>query len=182
VYIFGALLLLTLPLDWLMAALCAAAFHELCHLAVLYAFRGTVRRVEIRAGGAVIEADVPGGGKELLAILAGPAGSLGLLLFCHTVPKLALCAGVQGLFNLLPVWPLDGGRALSCCLELWNPQRAREIQSGVQSVLLLGAGVLALAGTFVFSLGVMPVVLVLGVSAKAIFRKRPCKRRRIGVQ
>ena len=31
--LMGAFLLLTLPLNWLLSALAAAAFHELCHLA-----------------------------------------------------------------------------------------------------------------------------------------------------
>lgn len=181
-YLLGALLLLTLPLDWLLAAVVAAAFHEACHLAALYFFKGKVRKIDIQIGGAVIEADLQDRKQKLTASLAGPAGSLVLLLFCHRFPKLALCACVQGVFNLLPVLPLDGGRALEYLLELVYPEKAQRIQDGVQAALLAMAVLLTLVGMFVFSLGVIPVIFILGLTAKAIFRKRPCKRRRIGVQ
>lgn len=116
-YILLALLLLTLPLPWLLAAVTAALFHELCHLAAVRLAGGRVTGLTIGPGGAVMEGQLPPGVGAGLAILAGPAGSLTLLALCHVCPRIALCAGIQGLFNLLPLPWLDGGRALRWGME-----------------------------------------------------------------
>lgn len=40
--LMGAFLLLTLPLNWLLSALAAAAFHELCHGAAILLLGGRI--------------------------------------------------------------------------------------------------------------------------------------------
>lgn len=172
-YLFLAFLLLTLPLSWLCAALCAAVFHELCHGLMLHFLGGHIRRIHIGIGGAVMDAEIPDRHRELICALAGPAGSFFLLSFHMFFPKLALCAGVQGLFNLLPIFPLDGGRALQCCLELLCPHNAEKIQTLVETSLMLCAAIAAALGTFVFSFGVMPLILSFTLILKIILRKRP---------
>lgn len=175
-YLFCALLLLTLPFGWLLAALGAAVFHELCHIVMLHILGGRVLCLHIGIGGAVIEAELKDKRSELLCALAGPVGSI--LLFCtyDFLPKLAICAGVQGFFNLLPIFPLDGGRILRCALELLCPGKAEQIQNLTEASLLLGMAILAAVGTFAFSLGFMPLILSLTLILKAILRKRPCKQ------
>ena len=78
--LMGAFLLLTLPLNWLLSALAAAAFHELCHGAAILLLGGRIWGVRISAGGAVMETEPLSSGKELVCALAGPAGSLLLVL------------------------------------------------------------------------------------------------------
>lgn len=122
-----ALLLVVLPLPWLGAAILAAAVHELCHLAAVRLLGGRTEGLRVGAGGARLGAVLPTPGRELLAIAAGPLGSLSLVLLARLLPRTALCGLVQGLYNLIPVEPLDGGRAVRLLLERWCPAHVGRI-------------------------------------------------------
>ena len=114
-------LLVSSPL-LLLALLGAAVCHELGHCAALYLLHCRITALHITALGA--EMQVAGRlsyGGELLAAAAGPAANLLLslpLAFCGRWWESGyLFAGAQlilGLFNLLPIAPLDGGSLL------WN--------------------------------------------------------------
>ena len=106
-----------MPLPWAAAAVTAAVFHELCHLAVIYALGGSVGRISAGGSGARIEMAGLSGFREFLAAAAGPGGSFLLLVFLRPCPRLALCGLFQGAFNLLPVYPMDGGRMVYCLLS-----------------------------------------------------------------
>lgn len=177
-YYFAALLVLTLPLNWLLAALAAAAVHELCHLAAVRALGGEVLEIRVRPGGAVIDAALPEKGRALLAALAGPAGSLLLLSLCRWFPRLSLCGAVQGLFNLLPVRPLDGGRALELGLDLLCPKWTGRVLFAAGILVFLAAALAV--WTFFGRLALL--MLVTGWICCRFLRKRPCKAGRIGVQ
>lgn len=181
-YFFTAFLVMILPLDWLLSALCAAVFHELCHIAVILALGGTIKNIHIGIGAAAIETEIPDKGRELLSALAGPAGSLLLLTLCHAFPKLSICACIQGLFNLLPVYPLDGGRALKCGLELVCPGKADKTLYLTEIIIYMLLTVFAVTGTMVLSLGIMPLIVTILLILKGILRKRPCKQSQIRVQ
>lgn len=116
--ILWSLLLLTVPFPWLISSLIAALYHELWHYAVIRLSRGHVHTIQIKARGASMETQPMPPMQELLCALAGPVGSLSLLLLLRIFPRIALCAAIQGVFNLLPVYPLDGGRAIRCALCL----------------------------------------------------------------
>lgn len=134
-----ALLLLTCPLRWLAASILAAAFHELCHLGAVKLLGGQALSFRAGARGAVLEVEELGPGQEALAAAAGPAGSLLLLLLAGPFPNLALCGLGQGLFNLLPVFPLDGGRILLRVLEMFRlGEQAQKIMALVSRMTLAG--------------------------------------------
>ena len=105
-----AMWLLTVPFPWVLGSVMAAAIHELGHLAVLWIVECSVRSVEIDLGGAVIRSGPLEDREELWCALSGPLAGLLVCLFWRRFPEAAVCAGVQTLFNLIPLYPLDGGR------------------------------------------------------------------------
>ncbi len=111
-YLYWVLLLLLLPLKWLITGFIAAVFHELCHMAAVCLAGGRVTGLRIRPLGIVMNVEGIRGFREALCALAGPAGSLVLVLFIRPFPMLGLCGLIQGVFNLIPVYPMDGGRIL----------------------------------------------------------------------
>ena len=115
--IYGALLLLILPLKLIICVCIAAAVHEFGHILALYIYRVPITSMKLSFGGAIIQTVPLSPKQELLCAAAGPAGSLLCLLLIRVFPLFALCGCVQGLYNLLPIHPLDGGRILqSICL------------------------------------------------------------------
>ena len=120
-YIGSALAILLLPWDVLSAFAGASGFHELCHLLALRCCKVPVHQIKLSAFGATIETAAMIPMQELICASAGPAGSLLLLFFSQRMPLLALFGLCQGMFNLLPVYPLDGGRMartiISACKE-----------------------------------------------------------------
>lgn len=179
-YVFAALLILLLPFRWLAASVTAALIHEICHVLALWILGGRVHRIQLGMTGAVIGTDALDVKAELVCALAGPFGSLGLLSLRKIFPLVAVCGLVQGLFNLLPVYPMDGGRALRCLISLLFPQRAKRFSAiaenclpGIMAVLLLVILRRFIAAALVIGLLVIP---------SAVLRKIPCKQRRIKVQ
>ena len=146
-------------MKFLASAMAAAIIHEVCHALAVHLLGGQILHMSIAAGGMVMEAaglDTKG---ECLCALAGPVGSL--ILAVLPFPMLGLCGLCQGLFNLLPLMPLDGGRVLGCFLELFCPQCREKIERVVKILLLIGA----------ISIGTWAVILWLCL----VFRKFPCK-------
>lgn len=120
---FGALLCL---LAWLNGRLClwfllAVLVHEAGHLLALKGCGVPVTGFSLKLTGAVIQTKAAGYREELLCALAGPAASLlTAAVCCRFAPWYAIVSGGLGLLNLLPLYPLDGGRILRASLELFG--------------------------------------------------------------
>lgn len=169
--ILGALLVLTVPLPWLAAGVLAAAWHEICHALAVMAMGGKVLSLRLGLRGMRMETSplepLPGA----LCALAGPVGSLALLLLSPWFPQLAAWGLAQGCCNLLPIFPLDGGRAMGLL--------APRASTWVEGATLLTLGILALYGATRHGTGLYPLLVVAGL---AFGRKKPCKSRRLRVQ
>ena len=118
--ILAAMMVFLLPLRWILSAVLAALFHEFCHALAVFICGGRIQKVSIGGRGAVMHADGLSSGKTIFCVLAGPIGSLALVAFIRWIPRIAFCALFQGVYNLLPVYPLDGGRILRCLLNMKN--------------------------------------------------------------
>lgn len=175
-YLFAALAILIFPARWWLAVFLAAAVHETGHLLMVHLFGGQVQRIRIGAIGAKIEIDSMGRGREALCALAGPAGSLILSwAVSRVLPEAALCALVQGLFNLLPIYPLDGGRILRCFASYPICMAAKVFTL----ILLSGLGIwLSVA----YDLGLCPMIPAALAVMQLIPRKIPCKEPKLAVQ
>ena len=133
----------------LSALLLAAILHELGHYWVL---RITALGAEMQVAGRLSY------GGELLAAAAGPAVNLALALLLgyggRLWSPLYLFAGAQlvlGVFNLLPVLPLDGGSLLwNLAAWLTEPYTADRVAGvvgfGVAALLTLAAGAALMLG------------------------------------
>lgn len=100
----------------LAAVLGAAAIHEGGHWLALRLLGAKILGLRIGVLGAVLETDSRSlsYGGELIAVLAGPGANLAAALVLTALDQEMLAGAhlVLGAFNLLPVRPLDGGRAL----------------------------------------------------------------------
>ncbi len=126
VYIFAAALLLFLPLAWVAGAVLAAFIHELGHFAVLWLYDIRIWKIYIGISGARIETEPMPDFQELLCALAGPVMGACLCFLWRWVPYAAIWALVQTVFNLLPIYPLDGGRVVKTTVKLWKNRKHLE--------------------------------------------------------
>ncbi len=104
--------LLLVPLPIVLCFLLASLVHEFFHISVGLLLGGTLSHISIYPHGAKIVMLHLSNRKAILSTIAGPVGSLFLLLFWHRLPILSLCGLIEGMFNLLPLYPLDGGRII----------------------------------------------------------------------
>ena len=155
------------------AALAFAALHELGHLAAMAAFRVRPSKICLTAAGMRIER--PPGlrvsfTREIAIAFAGPAVSLalaGALRLLPLPPEFFYVNLGFGLFNLLPVRQLDGGRALyfALCRRVSETAANRAVTAASLTCLFLaaaGAALLCLRQGFSLSLAIAVLYLAAG--------------------
>lgn len=126
------------------AFLLLSVLHELGHLAAMLLFGVEVRKIRVGILGTVISTAPMPLTAEIFCSLAGPFVNL----FCFWVlrpclPGAALISLLLACYNLLPVYPLDGGRALRGMLCLCLPVDVADKAEGMVMLLFLGAMALA---------------------------------------
>jgi Zn-dependent protease len=171
---------------WLFAALSAlllfasVVLHELSHALAALDQGVPVRSITLHLFGGVsqLDAEPPTPRAELLIAVVGPLTSFAIAGLCYVVARrvegppaframvsyLVAVNAVVGAFNLVPCFPLDGGRVLRALLWWWSGGfgRATQISARVGSVvalLLMALGALrtvkadVLGGTWLVLIG-----------------------------
>ncbi|MGM0742504.1 MAG: site-2 protease family protein [Pseudomonadota bacterium] len=144
-------------------------FHEFSHAIVARRFDIPITGITlfIFGGVAELEKEPPSAKSEFLMAIAGPIASYVLAVVFYTVAVvlspataempvaavfsyLALINTVLATFNLLPAFPLDGGRVFRAAVWWWSGdlQRATRLAAGTGRIL----------GTFLMVLGLFSVV------------------------
>lgn len=106
------------------------------------------------------------------------AGPLGSFLFARAMtffPEASVCALVQGIYNLLPVYPLDGGRIFRCTFS-------QPLNAGVEMtviILVLGLGFWC---AITLDTGIVSIIPGCILAFRSCNRKFPCKEPNLAVQ
>lgn len=171
-----------LPLWFLVSMLLAGMVHEVFHYIALKLSDVTVYQIRIGSLGASMDTEDMTPIKELICAMAGPLGSLMLVLLFRWIPGIAFCGLIQGCFNMLPIYPMDGGRIVKSLLDMLKIQHIERILLVIE--ITVGAVIFGLGiwGTFVIKMGLGPLILGAAVVLRIISRKSPCKVSRLGVQ
>lgn len=173
----GALWLVILPARWISAFFCSVALHEISHICAIKLCGGKIYRVRLRVFGAQIETSQLYWWQEAICSLAGPISGFILLLFASTFPRLALCGLFHSLYNLLPFFPLDGGRAIQSVLYgLVSVESADKASKHLKTISKLAFCILAALACYLLKLGLLPLIL-LGSQLTLAKLKIPCKDR-----
>ncbi|KPK40347.1 MAG: peptidase M50 [Gammaproteobacteria bacterium SG8_47] len=171
-------------------------FHEFCHSFVARQFAMPIRGITlfIFGGIAEMEKEPPTPKAEFLMAIAGPLGSLLLAAVFHRLNALAtsfewptFIVGVTyylsylntvlAVFNLVPAFPLDGGRMLRAALWAWkkNLTAATRVASQIGAgfgLVLMGLGLLAvLQGLFIVGMWWFLIGMFLRATAAASYKQ-----------
>ena len=183
VCVLWALAVLLVPFRWLISALAAAVIHEACHILAVRMLGGNILDIQIGFHGAVIKTGPLTYAREGICALAGPAGSLMLALWGNRFPVLAFCGLVQGGFNLLPVYPMDGGRALLAFMKhLFPEHQHRKAEQWLRRISLSVIGSAGILCVLLTDFVILPVFTVISVAYRSAAGKKPCKRTRQALQ
>lgn len=137
--------------------------HEFSHAIVARRYNIPIKGITlfIFGGVAEMEDEPPGAKSEFLMAIAGPIMSLALALLFQGValalpgaadeaPLVALFAylglinAVLAIFNLIPAFPLDGGRVLRAAVWWWTGDLDRATRIGAGTGRVLGSVLVAL--------------------------------------
>jgi len=149
-----AVAVVLIPLRLLLSWCCAVVVHELGHWSVLRILRIPVVSLTLSARGVVMETGNMHSGEELLCAAAGPLCSILLSMTAGYLPFIAVCSAIQGIYNLIPMLPLDGGRIVQSLVEILIPGKGKKVAefcSNIAKVLMLCAAILRLL-SYVFNI------------------------------
>lgn len=184
-FLFGALICFMIALDrtgLILPLILGVVIHEGAHLLVMWIIGCHPKAVRLIPASVQIVRNVTlkKYGEEFIAV-AGPAANILVFLifladysFCHSegILKIALINLCIAVFNLLPVWGLDGGTIIACLisrfsLDPYRGQRIVKIITLFFGAFFFGAGVfLCLRGNTNLSFFAIALYLIISTLIK----------------
>lgn len=114
--IFFAFLVILIPIKWVLCWLAAQVLHEAFHIIALKCCKYHITVVRFGYNGMEINGDFDERLQMIFCALAGPCAGIVLYIVFGKDSILGICGLCQSAFNLLPVYPLDGGRSIRMLL------------------------------------------------------------------
>ena len=170
VYILLPAAFLLIPLRWILGCGLAVVVHEWGHYFALRLCKIPIWALEITPFGIRMHTANLGNREGLICSLAGPVSGTLLLCLSRYMPYAALCAFAQTVFNLLPIYPLDGGRALRAGLTMIQlTGKAITAIEDLLFIIIIGASVYLL---WRLSWGIGPTIVLCGIFAQKFLANR----------
>ena len=171
-FLYIALLLMMIPFRLFAAVVISAVIHECFHIASIRIMGKEIHALQIGPRGAIIHTQIMSDKEELICALAGPLSGFFLIFFFKWTPVIALTGFVHSLYNLLPIYPTDGGRILRCGMRLLFPCNvADKVQYWTEVVTLSIISAVCAYGTVFLRLGIIPAILAAALLLKSSKRK-----------
>lgn len=181
--LYLACIILLIPFRLIVAWTVAVTVHELSHLAALKACKVGIRSVRVRASGVLIDTEPMENLKESICAAAGPLGGLSLLFVARWLPCAAVLACVHSLYNLLPIFPLDGGRALRCVLiKLCGIRLGERLSAGISFIVICLISIFVIYLSWILRFPTLALCFIGSMLIRRYHRKFPCKREQQIVQ
>lgn len=177
VFLLLSMLLLLIPLPWSVCWIIAATVHELCHAAAVFLCGKKVRYMSVSAFGIVLKTEELEDIHQIVCAAAGPCSGLLISQFAQKFPRLAVCGFVQGVYNLLPICPLDGSIILASAFRIFFGKRIgdrlTEIADYLARIMIVILGIyVAVAYDYVALPVIMAAVIALRKREKKNFLQR----------
>lgn len=157
VYWLLCVCLLILPWNLVFTWILSVTVHEFCHYLALKMLRCEISGIKVGITGIKMSTEQLSPIKELICAAAGPMGGLLLFSGVRYYPILAIVALLHSMFNLIPLFPLDGGRIVHSlvCIFFNRSYLVNKVLDGVVILVLLGCAIYL---TIKLSWGVVPLV------------------------
>ena len=110
------------PLDLFTSFFMAILLHEMGHILALLVYGVPVRQFRLELSGAVLVTGSMDYRREIICSIAGPLANLLAQGLYGTYPVFAFACLLLATINLLPIYPLDGGRILRATLLLHHSE------------------------------------------------------------
>lgn len=174
--IFSACMLLAVPFLWFAGWVTAVTIHELFHYLMLRLCCADIKCISLELYGAVIYTEDLSPRNTFLCAIAGPFGGFTLLAFSEWFPQAAIWTMILSVYNLLPIYPLDGGQALRGLIGMFFNERQTEKASyAVECVVILSLFVIGFLALFIWNLSLLPLFFAVLTALRFRKIKRPCK-------
>lgn len=181
--LFFPVVLLIIPIPWICAAVCSIVIHEACHILVARLLGKRIACISINSDGAEILMDNMSCIEELIVAAAGPCSCIFALFLAQHFPRFAVCSVVHSLYNLLPLYPSDGGRMIySFAKLLFSANTAQKLYKAIEKLFWILIFFAAAVAIIFCHIGPLPVATGAILVIRQYKRKNSCKDDKLRVQ